>query len=204
MRQVRNLHRLSAMALGLFLVAHLTNHIAAIFGIAVHQRVLSALRVVYRQPWVEPVLLLFAFWQVVSGLTLVVRKWRDRSGAVAWLQAISGAYMAFFLVVHTAAVLLGRHLGLDTNFYFAAAGFHLPSWPWFFAPYYFLAIVALFVHVGCALSWSFATDRRHRQTTIAAGFLLAGALTGAILVLVMAGGFYPVVIPMEYLRVFTR
>lgn len=71
------------------------------------------------------------------------------------------AYLPFFLVVHVAAVVVGRSaLGLDTNFYFAAAGFHV--WPFglFFGPYYFLAVITLFTHLGCAAYWRTQSQRR--------------------------------------------
>jgi hypothetical protein len=82
---------------------------------------------------------------------MVVSGWRRRRGAVSWLQAGAGAYLGFFLLVHVGAVLYGRvSLSLDTNFYFAAAGFHVPPFPYFFAPYYFLGVAALFTHLGAA------------------------------------------------------
>lgn len=36
---------------------------------------------------------------------------------------------------------------VDTNFYFAAAGFHVPPNQLLFGPYYFLAVLALFTHL---------------------------------------------------------
>lgn len=72
-----------------------------------------------------------------------------------------GRLSPFFLVVHVADVVVDRSaLGLDTNFYFAAAGFHV--WPFglFFGPYYFLAVITLFTHLGCAAYWRTQSQRR--------------------------------------------
>lgn len=74
--------------------------------------------------------------QAASGSWLLARRWKQRRGKVAWLQALSGAYLAFFLMVHVGAVLFGRTvLKLDTNFYYAAAGLYVPPFQFFFAPY---------------------------------------------------------------------
>lgn len=101
-------------------------------------------------------LLLCVAFLALSGLRLVIGGWNDRSGRVAWLQAISGMYLVLFLVIHVSAVLFGRTaLGLDTNFNVAAAGIHVPRYQWFFAPCYTLAVLALCAHVGCALRWQF-------------------------------------------------
>jgi succinate dehydrogenase/fumarate reductase cytochrome b subunit len=134
---LRVLHRTSAFVLGCFLIAHLINHVAGLAGQAQHVAFMHALRPWYRNPVVEPVLLALFVFQAATGITMAARGWRQRRGRVAWLQAISGVYLAVFLLVHIASVILGRVvLGLDTDFRFAAAGFHVAGWPWYFAPYY--------------------------------------------------------------------
>lgn len=105
----------------------------------------------------------------------------------------SGACVALFLAIHVGAVLVGRAGGLDTNFYFAAAGLHV--WPavLLFAPHYFLAVAALFVHLGCAL-------RRGRAVVaVSAG---AGVVAAATIVAVLMGKVVPVEIPAMYLQTF--
>ena len=73
--------------------------------------------------------------QSATGASLAVKGWRERRGLIAWAQAISGLYLAAFLLIHVSAVAVGRlALELDTDFRFAAAGFHVVGWPWFFAP----------------------------------------------------------------------
>lgn len=130
-RPLRALHRSSAMVLGGFVLVHLAGHVAGVFGLSVHQAVLDVLRMVYRQPVLEGVLLGCALFQGSSGLVLLWRGRGQRAGRVAWLQAWSGGYLALFLLVHAGAVLWGRAQGLDTNFHFAAAGLHVPPWQWF-------------------------------------------------------------------------
>lgn len=196
----RAYHRTSAVLLLLFVGAHIGNHIAAAGGQYEHQLVMATLRRVYRHPLVEPLLLLLFLAQAGTGATLVIKGWRGRRGRVAWLQALSGLYLAGFLFLHVVSVLTGRLvLGLDTDFRFAAAGFHVPGWPWFFAPYYFLAVVALFAHLGCALYWAAGGAARGRARVALAGMIALGGAAGGLIVAALAGGLYAVHIPAAYL-----
>jgi succinate dehydrogenase/fumarate reductase cytochrome b subunit len=200
---LRSLHRATAWVVLAFAALHVANHLTALVGISTHLAVMNALRTVYRQPVVEVLLLGCVAFQVGSGLRLVVRGWKARAGRVAWLQAASGLYLAFFLVVHVAAVLFGRFaLRLDTNFYFAAAGFQVPPFAWFFAPYYSVAVVALFAHVGCALYWQAHASRPAKAKARLAVALGAGVLVGALLTLSLAGVFESFEVPAEYRAVY--
>ena len=60
----------------------------------------------YRRPPVEALLLFSAAFQGLSGLWLVVARWKQRRGYVAWLQAASGSYLALFLLIHVGAVIM--------------------------------------------------------------------------------------------------
>lgn len=196
---LRAYHRTSAFVLAAFLLTHIANHLVGIHGQADHVAFMASLRPVYRYPVVEPVLLALFAWQVVSGLTLVARGWRERRGAVAWIQAASGLYLAVFLVIHVNSVLAGRALGLDTDFRFAAAGFHVSGWPWYFAPYYFTAVLAVFMHLGCALYWNLPAPSG-RSVMVAVS--TAGAVAALLIVLSLAGAFYPVDVPPRYLATY--
>ena len=191
----------------LFVLLHLGNHLVALAGQPAHQRMLEALRLVYRHPLVEPLLLMVLACQLASG---AVGAWHLlRTGGsgrtlppVARLQAVSGLVLGGFVLVHVGAVLVGRAvLQLDTNFHFAAAGLHTP-WAWFFAPYYGLGVAALGVHLACAA-------QRHRPPQPGAWrralpwlLGLGGAVLGALLVALMAGWLVPVDIPATYLSTY--
>ena len=200
--KLRALHRASACVVGAFAAVHLVNHLVGLAGIESHIAFMQAARRVYRQPLLEVLLLACVAFQAGSGLWLLAAGWRGRRGGVAWLQAASGAYLAFFLAVHVGAVLFGRGvLGLDTQFHFAAAGLHVPPFHWFFAPYYGLAVFGLFAHLGCA-AWR-RWQGRPRQA--AAGLALAtglGAVVALALVLLLAGRIHAFEVPAEYLRTY--
>lgn len=99
----------------------------------------------------------------------------------------------------TSAVLYGRSvLNLDTNVYFAAAGFFVPPNQYFFGPYYFLAVLALFTHLGCAAYWHLqAPSPRTRRLAIALPVLVGGAVS-LLIVWSLAGKLQPFGVPAKY------
>lgn len=186
------------------MVLHLTNHFVGLAGQDRHIAFMQAVRPLYRNVIVEPVLLILFALQVALGLTMVVRGWRSRRGFVAWLQAGSGLYLAAFIALHVLAVLSGRAmLELDTDFRFAAAGFHVSEWPWYFWPYYTIAVAALFTHVGCAVYWN-SVDRSVRVARAALGVMFAtGLLAGLLISSALAGALYLVDVPAAYRATYT-
>jgi hypothetical protein len=197
--KLRKLHGMSALAITVYAFLHIANHLAGLGGVESHIAFMRAARLVYRQPVIEGLLLLCVAFQVYSGMTLVICGWKQRQGFMPWLQALSGAYLAMFLLVHVGAVLFGRFvLHVDTNFYYAAAGFHVPLFPFFFAPHYFLGVLALFTHLGCAAYWQF--ESKSRPARILAIVLPAsiGLVIALLIVLALAGIFYPIQVPPEY------
>jgi hypothetical protein len=199
----RKTHKISAAILLLFIALHMANHLAGMIGQAAHIEVMKFIRPVYRNPFVEPVLLILLVNQVLSGLTMVVSGWRERAGVVAWLQAGSGLCIAAFLLLHVSSVLYGRLvLGLDTDFRFAAAGFHVAGYPLFFAPYYWLAIAAAFTHIGCAVHWSLRARSRSMANAVLTIFCSVGVIFGAFVIAALAGLLYTVDIPASYLRTY--
>jgi succinate dehydrogenase/fumarate reductase cytochrome b subunit len=200
---LRQLHRMSAIAIAGFASLHIANHLAALASVSAHIAWMDVARLFYRQRVVEALLLLCVLFQVCSGLWLVARGWKQRRGWVAWLQAAAGAYLAFFLVVHVGAVLYGRAaLNLDTNFYFAAAGLHVAPFDFFFAPYYFFALLAVFTHLGCAAYLRWPSRLRPARAIALLLPVGAGALISLAIVLCLAGVVRPVDVPGKYLAVY--
>jgi len=197
--KLRAFHRNSAMVIAMFALVHITNHLVSLVGVSAHIAFMEVARGVYRQPVVELLLLFCVAFQVVSGLWFIVRGWAQRQGAIAWLQAISGALLAGFLLIHVGAVMYGRYaLHLDTNFYFAAAGFHVPPNQFFFGPYYFLAVLALFTHLGCAAYWLLQASPHKTRVRAVVLFMLVGATVSLLIVSSLAGKLQPVEVPGLY------
>ncbi|SDK63086.1 hypothetical protein [Microbulbifer yueqingensis] len=201
---LHTLHRSSAVIIALFALFHIANHGAAVAGVEAHIQLMENLRRVYRLPLVEALLVGCVLFQVCSGLYFVIRRFGERHDFFDRLQAISGCYLAFFLLVHVSAVLFGRGLlGLDTNFFYAAAGMHVFPYSLFFLPYYFLAVAAIFAHLACAAHWLL----RNRLDTavrdrVGYGMCVAGLVLSAVIITAFAGGFAEVKIPGEYLATY--
>ncbi|MES2297249.1 MAG: hypothetical protein V4582_09410 [Pseudomonadota bacterium] len=203
MTALRLLHRAGALCIGSFVTLHLLNHLLALQGPQAHIAFMRAARLVYRHGVLETLLLACVLFQLGSGIHFLRARWGQRSGALDRLQAWSGAYLAFFLLVHVGAVMAGRLAGLDTNFHFAAAGLHIAPYYFFFVPYYFLAVLAIFAHLACAFHW-LARARLGdaiRNAGVAV-ILAAGALCAALIVAAFAGAFGAVEIPPAYQAVF--
>ena len=201
---LRTLHRTSAILITLFACLHLTNHLVSLAGIPMHISFMEAARSVYRQPVVETLLLACVAFQVASGSWFLVTGWKQRTGALPWIQAISGAMLAFFLLVHVSAIMFGRvQLQLDTNFYYAAAGFHVPPFHYFFAPYYFFAVLALFTHLGCAAYWQLEEAPLIKRKAAMVVAMTAGGAIALLIVLSLAGQLAPVEIPAIYKATYT-
>jgi hypothetical protein len=174
-----------------------------LLGQAEHIAFMRAVRPLYRNAVVEPVLIALLAGQILSGTAMVIRGWSARRGKVAWLQAGSGLYLALFITIHTVSVFGGRlGLGLDTDFRFAAAGLHVPGWPWFFAPYYALAIFALFAHVGSAVYWNVLDRNRGAAILSLKIFVMLGTVLGLLIVAALGGRLYAVDIPTRYQLTF--
>lgn len=186
---MRRAHRALAVVLALFLTLHLGNHIAGLWGQSAHAEVQSALRTVYRHPLVEPLLLMAVAVQIGLGVALFARRSR------VTLQAVSGLYLALFLLIHLGAVLSARWHGTETDLAFAAAGLHAVGlWPAFFAAYYGLAILAVFAHLSVPLS--------RGSETLGTALLALGTTLAVTLVALLAGFVTQLTIPPALVAAF--
>ena len=146
---MKRIHYFSGLTITLFIVLHLFNHAISVLGIENHIELMDKLRLVYRHPILETILLIAVLVQIISGLKLFFSKRKLVKGFYQKLQIWSGLYLAFFFLIHVGAVLSGRYiLELDTNFYFGAAGLNTFPFNLFFIPYYGLAILAFFGHIA--------------------------------------------------------
>ena len=186
----RGLHRGLALALGLFLVLHLCNHLAGLAGQSVHGAVQDSLRPFYRHPLVEPLLLGAVAVQTGLGLRLW---WRRRT---VTLQAVAGGYLALFLAVHLGAVLAARWQGIDTDLAFAAAGLHAPMpWPALMGAHYGLGLLALSAHLAVPAGRAWGRSARHLVLALGAALALA-------IPMLLAGTVVPLTIPTALIAAF--
>lgn len=184
-------HRAVAIPAAIFIFAHLTNHLFALRSLAAYNTVQDALRLVYRNAIVEPLLIAAFAVLILTGVAMTWRG-RHRHGFLNHAQVASGLFIAVFLCSHVmAAVVGGRALGhVDTNFIFAAGGpaglLHSPG-AVRLIPYYFLAPVAFFAHIG-----GFARRqmlRSHVSHANAAGLsiFIAGVVVSTLIMAALCG-----------------
>jgi len=148
-KKMKRIHFISGVTITLFIGLHLINHLASIFGIEAHIDLMDKLRLVYRNIIVETILLILVVVQIISGIKLFFSKRKLTNNFYENLQIRTGLYLAFFLIIHVSAVLIGRYiLQLDTNFYFGVAGLNTFPFYLFFIPYYGLAILSFFGHIA--------------------------------------------------------
>lgn len=192
-RQVKQAHRRAAMFIGLFLIVHFATHFSALLGIEAHSLTLEFGRTAYQFPMIEIALVATLAAQVALGIALLrqITK-RKRKDVWHWVQFASGCYLAYFIVMHTAAALITRlGFGLDTNFFWAAGTVTLDPIKHYFAPYYTLAVTALFTHLIAAMH--FRKPARWQMPS-----LVVGPLAGILVVVGYGGAFHSFELPSEY------
>jgi succinate dehydrogenase/fumarate reductase cytochrome b subunit len=152
---LRIVHGVTALVLLCgFLLVHLTNHGLAMWSVELHDAVLQTLRQWYRSEWIEPVLLTLLLVMIGTGVPMVLRHSRHQLDAFRVVQLATGAYVAVFICSHVIAVLNGRRLGIETDWFFAAGPASLldgSSLLGRLIPHYLFGTLCLIVHVGCGL-----------------------------------------------------
>ena len=192
-RQVKQAHGRAAIFLLIFIAVHLVTHFSSLSGVETHTQALGWARLVYQFPLIEILLVSGFAAQVVLGIKLLItiRK-RTQKDCWHWVQFLSACYLAYFIVLHTAAALITRlGVGLDTNFYWAAGTLALAPIKFYFAPYYTVAVIALVSHLIAALY--FKSPKSWHAPTLA-----VGPVVGGLFVLGYGGAFETIELPQEY------
>lgn len=204
-KRVLWLHAFSGTLLAVFVALHLANHALALFNLGDAFALMKTLRTAYRWAPAEALLMACVACQVASGPVLARSRPASASDENGWAATASGYYLLFFVVLHTAAVFWGRYVAaLDTNIYFAAAGLH--AWPYaaFFSIYYFLAVVAVFVHLGQAILRRTGRAARIDKRAGLAAATAAGVVVATLIVAGMSGLGNGMHVPGEYMSIYRR
>lgn len=198
--KLKQFHRISGVIIAVFLVLHLSNHLFALGGPALHISIMKYFRMVYRFPPVEVMLLLCVTIQITSGLRLVFTKGFRKQPLYVIVQAVSGIYLSLFLINHVRAVLLARYeWHVETDFYFASGvAVHYPE-KLFFIPYYTLSVLCAFMHIACAhyarrmalAAVSISSGAAGRFKKEAFWILGTGIVVTALIMGSLTGLFYP-------------
>lgn len=197
---LKKIHYISGLTVTIFIGLHLFNHFCSIFGANKHLEIMTDLRHFYRNIFVETILLLAVFVQILSGLKLFKTCRKTAISQFDKLHIWTGLYLAIFFIIHLSAVLGGRlFLHLDTNFYFGVAGLNSFPTNLFFIPYYGLAIFSFFGHIASIHSKKMKsnilnlTPKQQAKAILTFGFILTIAIFYGL-----TNHFDGVTIPKEY------
>ena len=190
-RRLAVAHGVSASAiLLLFVGPHLVNHVAAFWNGPVHIEIMNAVRHVYRDDIVQPMLLALIGFQILSGTALARRRMRMPSDFLGTLQTMSGAYVGVYFLAHMTAVFATRHAGTDTN------------WSWLTRPsdsmlvslsnlrliaHYWVGPVAIVAHVACGLRMVLLQREISPATAnrLALGLITAGVVASSLILVAL-------------------
>ncbi|HTJ48987.1 MAG TPA: hypothetical protein VL443_05990 [Cyclobacteriaceae bacterium] len=200
MASLKRIHYISGIILTVFITAHLFNHVCSVAGADKHIEIMNSLRIVYRNVFIETLLLLAVLTQILSGMKLFINKRKIAVSSFEKLHMWTGLYLAFFLIIHVSAVIGGRlYLHLDTNFYFGVAGLNTFPFNLFFIPYYGFAIVSVFGHLAsihaAKMKSTLVGLSPNKQATI---LFIAGFFLTAFVFYGATGHFKGITIPAEY------
>ena len=146
----------AALLLVAYIGMHLSNHVAGLWGAETHLALMDVLRRWYRNPWVEPALVLLMLAQVGTGM-LLLRGWLTRDADTPrMLQVVTGAYLGLYIITHMNSTFVYARAagGIDTNFWFASggpAGLFGDAWNIRLLPHYAVAVLALVLHLAAGL-----------------------------------------------------
>jgi succinate dehydrogenase/fumarate reductase cytochrome b subunit len=142
-------HRLSALVLTVFVLAHIINQALAFVSLPAYTAMRSVMRVASQQPISYTVMVAAVAIQIATGAAMALK--RVRAGAVARnLQAVSGWCLAAFLLAHVFSALLFSPPPAATT---AAASFNqfdllATSRSTAQLPFLLLGVAAFLFHVG--------------------------------------------------------
>lgn len=194
----RRIHYYSGVTITLFVVLHLANHSFSLIGIEKHVEVMTQLRKIYRNVFVETLLLCAVGVQIFSGFQLYRSRFKIAQGFYEKLQLWSGLYLAIFFVIHLSAVMVGRFLlELDTNFYFGAAGLNYFPFNLFFIPYYSFAIFSFFAHIA-SVHYRKMKEKNKDAAMQSRLIIIVGIVTVFFLMYGLTNRFNGIEIPSEY------
>lgn len=190
---MKKIHYFSGLFITVFIAFHLINHAFSIVSLEKHLEIMKIFRVVYRNIFIESILLLAVLFQIFSGIKLSLQAKKNTISFFDKLHIYSGLYLAMFLLIHVSAVLSARIIfNLDSNSYFGAAALNQFPLVIMFIPYYFFAIFSFFTHVACIHYKK--TNAKNQSYSI----MVFGFLVGLFLIYAMTNHFQGYTVPAEY------
>jgi len=188
---LRVAHGIAAAVVSVYVLFHLGNHLFGLIGPERHLAVMKLGRLVYRNPFVEPLLVALMLFQIGSGLILAWR-WSARPlEGFRVFQLASGFYLSLFILGHMNSVFLFARtfLHIQTDWAFATGaptGLIQDPWNIRLVPHYWLGAFFVLSHLASGLRVVLAAHGVERRAVT--GIWMAGLLaSAAIATLILMG-----------------
>lgn len=193
--RLRYLHGSLALAvLLMFLLAHLANHVLALWSIRLHEQAMQLLENVYRQPLIEPLLVILVIALVTSGFRLAWRATAAPQDAHGVLQTLTGFFVGLFILSHLTAVFVMARmvLHIPTDWAFASGapvGLLADPWNVRLIPHYSIAVWAVLSHLGLGIRLVLRSHQYVASVGDAAARIMIGlgALTSVLITAALLG-----------------
>lgn len=191
---LRVAHALSAGIIAMFLAVHLANHLTFILGPDIYRAVMRAMRHIYRQEFVQPVLALLFLFQVGSGVYLATHFDVRPMDRFRTFQIASGIFLAAYVLGHMDSVFVFArlYLRIDTGWAFATgapSGLVKDAWNIRLVPHYGLAAFFVLSHLaagGRSILLAHGVARRFADRFLISSATAAG-LVAFVIMLGMCG-----------------
>jgi succinate dehydrogenase/fumarate reductase cytochrome b subunit len=148
-RRFSFVHRLSAVVLVVFVLGHVVNQALAFVSVPAYSTMRTVMRAASHQPAMYALIVAAVAIQIVTGAAIGMKN--VRAGAVARnLQAVSGWYLAAFLLIHVFSGLFVSQPQAATTTATAVNQLNLLATPRSAAslPFLLLGVAAFLFHVG--------------------------------------------------------
>lgn len=153
---LRVAHGICGSIAALYVLFHIINHLFGLIGSEAHATVMDIGRVVYRSPFVEPLLVMVMLFQMVSGLRLVWIWTETSQDRYRIYQLASGVFMSVFILGHMNSVFIFARtfLAIPTDWAFATGlptGLIQDPWNIRLIPHYALGVFFVLTHLCSGL-----------------------------------------------------
>jgi len=190
---VRTVHGIAAaLIVSGFVVLHLFNHLTGFWSAETHIAVMDVLRKWYRSDVVEPLVVVFMLFMVITGGLLLRARLGRPAGLFETLQTATGTYLGVYILGHMNSVFVYARLtmAIDTDFWFASggkAGLLGDPWSVRLIPHYALGVWSVVTHAGCGLRTVLLNHGVAQQTAdrVAAWVSVLGAAASVPMILAL-------------------
>lgn len=191
----RSVHGVTASAITVFVVFHLLNQLAGLFGAEVYAEVQRIGSIVYRAPVVEAILVGLMISQVISGARVAWRWGPLKADTHRVMQVAAGNYLALFILAHMLSIFLYTRTMLHqpTDWHYAIAapqGYLHDVWNIRLIPYYGFGVFFVLSHIASGVRWMMM-QRGANQSRVHRSWLAANVLSALVSVAILIGLIFP-------------